>query len=84
MLQRKDFETTEAYIAALEAENSQMKDEAAQPLRLKVSDKGGMSIYGLGRFPVTLYKGQWKRLLADVKRIEEFLSAHDAELKNKE
>lgn len=52
--------------------------------RIKVSTKGGVSVYGLGRFPVTLYKSQWLKLFAMVEEIKTFLEAHDAELTVKE
>ena len=50
---------------------------------LKVSEKGGVSVYGLGRFPVTPYKEQWITLLAMTDEIRAFLTEHDAELKTK-
>ena len=50
---------------------------------LKVSGKGGVSVYGLGRFPVTLYKEQWTKLLAMTDEIRAFIKEHDAELKAK-
>ena len=50
---------------------------------MKVSEKGGLSIYGLGRFPVTLYKEQWTKLLDMSDEIRVFLREHDAELKSK-
>ena len=53
-------------------------------MSLKVSEKGGLSVYGLGRFPVTLYKEQWIKLLDMSDEIRTFLKAHDAELKTKE
>jgi hypothetical protein len=53
-------------------------------LRLKVSEKGGLSVYGLGRFPVTLYKEQWTRLLDHVDEIKRFLQEHDRDLKAKQ
>lgn len=54
------------------------------PITLKVSEKGGLSVYGLGRFPVTLYKEQWVRLLEVTDEIRSFLRDHDTELKKKE
>jgi len=51
---------------------------------MKISEKGGLSIYGLGRFPVTLYKEQWKKLLDLKDDIMAFLAANDAQLKTKE
>jgi hypothetical protein len=53
-------------------------------LRLKVSDKGGLSVYDLQRFPVTLYKGQWLRLLEEKEDISEFIAANASKLKEKE
>lgn len=54
--------------------------EANKPKKLtcKVSDKGALSVYGLGRFPVTLYRGQWERLLAHKPAIEAFIAANAA------
>jgi len=56
---------------------------AARPTTLKVSEKGAVSMYGLGRFPVTLYKEQWKKLLAMAGEIEQFIQANDHILKSK-
>ena len=53
----------QAELAQLKAENERLKKQQASPLRLKVSAKGALSVYGLGHFPVTLYKEQWARLL---------------------
>jgi hypothetical protein len=53
-------------------------------LRLKVSEKGGLSVYGLGRFPVTLYKEQWIRLLDQAEEIKSFLKENDSLLKAKQ
>lgn len=74
-----------AEIACIRAENEQLKQAASAPrsLRLKVSEKGGLSVYGLGRFPVTLYKEQWKALLAKADDINAFLTLHDEELATK-
>lgn len=68
----------------LRNENAALKKGAARGMSLKVSEKGGLSVYGLGRFPVTLYKEQWVKLLGMTDEIREFLKAHDAELKTKE
>ncbi len=80
-------ESIEAKLARLEAENQALKQQVERKpgeLRLKVSEKGGLSIYGLGRFPVTLYKEQWTRLLDYADEIREFLKAHDQQLKAKQ
>ena len=49
-------------------------------LTMKVSDKGALSVYGLGRFPVTLYRGQWERLLDEADTIRAFITANAATL----
>jgi len=80
-------ESIEAKLARLEAENQALKqqvDRKPGELRLKVSEKGGLSIYGLGRFPVTLYKEQWNRLLDHSDAIRDFLKANDQQLKAKQ
>ena len=64
-------------------DESRTTEAKGQPLRLKVSEKGALSVYGMGRFPVTLYKEQWKRLIAASDEIRAFLAEHDAELKTK-
>jgi hypothetical protein len=53
-------------------------------LSLKVSEKGAVSLYGMGRFPVTLYKEQWLRILASASDIEAFIRENDSKLKTKE
>jgi hypothetical protein len=74
-----------AQIAKLTQENAALKTTArSQTLSLRVSDKGGVSVYGLGKFPFTLYKEQWLKLLALADHIREFITANDALLKSKE
>ena len=53
-------------------------------LEFKVGEKGGVSVYGLGRFPVTLYYEQWNRLLDSAERLREFLEENKSRLKLKE
>ncbi|PYV43869.1 MAG: hypothetical protein DMG06_08910 [Acidobacteria bacterium] len=77
-------ETLEHKLARLEAENTALKSRRAGQLSLKVSEKGGLSVYGLGRFPVTLYKEQWSKLLAFAEEIQKFLKENDHLLKSKE
>lgn len=80
-------ETVEEKLARLETENRALKEQVerkAAQLRLKVSEKGGLSIYGLGRFPVTLYKEQWVRLLDYTDEIKAFLRDNDQQLKAKQ
>jgi hypothetical protein len=72
-----------AEVERLRAENAKLKEGGRSAVRLKISEKGGLSVYGLGRFPVTLYKEQWTKLLAMADEIKAFLAEHDAELKTK-
>ncbi|MHB1330044.1 MAG: hypothetical protein ACYC2K_17735 [Gemmatimonadales bacterium] len=69
----------------LRAENASLKEreKTKRSVYLKVSEKGGLSLYGLGRFPVTLYKEQWNRLLDMADEIRAFLRDNDAALKTK-
>ena len=76
-------EDTQAEIARLKAENERLKGQQAKGLSLKVSEKGALSVYGLGRFPVTLYKEQWTKLLAMADDIKVFLKENDDKLKSK-
>ena len=68
----------------LRQENASLKKGAARGVSMKVSEKGGLSVYGMGRFPVTLYKEQWLKLLDLSEEIRAFIAAHDGELKSKE
>ena len=71
-------------VERLRAENEALKERSsARPANLKVSQKGAVSLYGLGRFPVTLYKEQWERVLDMADEIRAFIAEHDAELKKK-
>jgi hypothetical protein len=73
-----------AEIERLRAENERLKTKNAGRLSLKVSEKGAVSLYGIGRFPVTLYKEQWAKIIGMAKEIEEFLLENDHILKTKE
>jgi hypothetical protein len=73
-----------AELERLKAENAALKAQTTRGVSIKVSDKGGVSVYGLGRFPVTLYKEQWTKLLDMAETIRTFLKDHDAQLKAKE
>ena len=77
-------ETTQAELERLRAENAALKARGTRGISLKVSEKGGVSVYGLGRFPVTLYKEQWTKLIDMADDIRAFIAEHDAELKAKE
>jgi hypothetical protein len=77
-------EDLKAELERLKAENERLKTHRSGTAMLKVSEKGGVSVYGLGRFPVTLYKEQWTKLLAMADEIKAFIKEHDAELKAKQ
>ena len=77
-------EDPQAELARLRAENESLKRRESKGLSLKVSAKGAVSVYGLGRFPVTLYKEQWTRLLDMGEEIRAFVRDNDAQLKTKE
>ena len=67
----------------LRNENAALKKGAATGITMKVSEKGGLSIYGMGRFPITLYKEQWLKLLDMSDAIRAFIAANEATLKVK-
>jgi hypothetical protein len=73
-----------AELERLRAENAKLKSKDSAGLSLKVSEKGAVSLYGMGRFPVTLYKEQWLRILASAPEIEVFIRENDGKLKTKE
>ncbi len=67
----------------LRAENQTLKAQSGGRSTLKVSEKGAVSVYGLGRFPVTLYKEQWLRLLDMADEIRKFIAENEGRLKTK-
>ena len=73
-----------AEVEKLRAENERLKSQRGRSVSLKVSEKGGVSVYGLGRFPVTLYKEQWTKLLDMADDIRAFMRDNDATLKSKD
>jgi hypothetical protein len=79
-----DDQALHAELERLRQENETLKARTSRGTSLRVSAKGGVSVYGLGRFPVTLYKEQWTRLLAMADEITGFIREHEAELKAKE
>jgi hypothetical protein len=76
-------EDLKAELERLKAENERLKNRSTRGVTLKVSEKGGVSVYGLGRFPVTLYKEQWVRVLDMADDIRAFMKENDAKLKAK-
>jgi len=77
-------EDLRAELERLRAENESLKNRGTRGLGLKVSEKGAVSLYGVGRFPVTLYKEQWRKILGMAAEIEEFIKQNEASLKAKE
>jgi len=65
----------------LKAENERLKAASGKEITMKVSEKGGLSVYGLGRFPVTLYPEQWTKLLDMNESIRAFIAENRAKLK---
>jgi hypothetical protein len=74
----------QAELERLRAENAQLKNKDKGGITLKVSEKGAVSLYGMGRFPVTLYKEQWLRILGNASEIEAFIRDNELRLKSKE
>ena len=77
-------EDLRAELERLKKENEALKKGASKGVSMKVSEKGGLSVYGLGRFPVTLYKEQWVKLLDMSEEIRNFIRDNNATLKAKE
>ena len=77
-------EELKAELERLRNENAALKKGASSGIRMKVSEKGAVSIYGMGRFPVTLYREQWEKLLSMADEIRNFIRENDHSLKKKE
>ena len=77
-------EEMKSELERLRRENAALKKGGSSGLRMKVSEKGAVSIYGMGRFPVTLYKEQWLKLLGMADEIRAFIAANESQLKSKE
>ena len=78
-----DEQDLKAEVERLKAENEALKTRSARSISMKVSEKGGLSVYGLGRFPVTLYKEQWVKLLDMAADIRAFIQENEGKLKTK-
>jgi hypothetical protein len=86
-MSEQDLKTPEELAAELEklkAENASLKRARNAGITFKVSEKGAVSVYGLGRFPVTLYKEQWERLLAASDQLKAFIADNSDRLKMRE
>lgn len=69
-------EQVDAMIAAKLEEQKKLLEAKHSAIGIKVSDKGAVSVYGIGRFPVTLYGSQWERLFSEADKVKAFLAAH--------
>ncbi len=76
-------EDIQAELERLRRENEELKQRGKKEIRLAVSQKGGASLYGIRRFPITFYKEEWERILGMADEIKAFLSEHEGELKSK-
>jgi hypothetical protein len=76
-------EDTQAELERLRAENAALKNRRTGSVSMKVSEKGAVSVYGLGRFPVTLYQEQWTKLLGIADDIKAFIEENRSKLKVK-
>jgi len=76
-------EDIQAELERLRAENESLKQKRNTSVSMKVSEKGAVSVYGLGRFPVTLYQEQWTKLLALAEEIKTFIEENKSKLKAK-
>lgn len=81
----EDRDDVEGELARLRAENQQLKSQqrTSGSLTFKVSEKGAVSVYGLGRFPVTLYQEQWDKLFGRIDELKRFLEDNRDRLKKK-
>ena len=77
-------EDLKAELERLRSENATLKKGVSSNIRMKVSEKGAVSVYGMGRFPVTLYKEKWLKLLDLSDDIRAFIAANEAQLKAKD
>ena len=80
----KNLKSEAAEIERLRAEVAALKNSNVRALSLKIGDKGGLSVYGLGRFPVTLYKEQWERLLDHKEVILEYMTENASRMKTRD
>ncbi|HUA08865.1 MAG TPA: hypothetical protein VMA98_06285 [Candidatus Acidoferrales bacterium] len=78
-----DKDALEAELERLRSENERLRRSRSSDISLKVSEKGGVSLYGLGRFPVTLYKEQWLKLLSIADEIKAYIIENEDRLKSK-
>lgn len=78
-----DDASVQEELERLRAENAKLKASASKALRLQVSAKGGVSLYGIRRFPITFYQDEWNTLLGMADEIKSFIQENQGELKQK-
>jgi hypothetical protein len=84
-MERMADDDLKAELERLRTENESLKKvRRGGAVSMKVSEKGAVSVYGLGRFPVTLYQEQWEKLLAMAEDIKAFIAENKSKLKVKE
>lgn len=76
-------EEMQAELERLRAENEGLKARKSQEMRLQVSQKGAVSLYGIRRFPITFYADEWDTILGMADEVRAFISQHQTELKRK-
>jgi len=76
-------EDLQAELERLRAENETLKTRATRELRLQVSQKGGVSLYGIRRFPITFYADEWDRILGMANEVRAFIRENESSLKRK-
>jgi hypothetical protein len=76
-------EDLHAELERLRAENEALKSHPSREMRLKVSEKGAVSLYGIRRFPITFYADEWERIFDMVENVREFIREHEGSLKRK-
>jgi len=76
-------EEMRAELERLRAENAALKESKEKALRLKVSEKGGVSLYGIRRFPITFYADEWDTVLGMSDEIRAFIRENESSLKRK-
>jgi len=78
-----EIERLQAEIITLKREAADKVTAQQQGCSIKISEKGAVSLYGLGRFPVTLYADQWKRLFCMIETVKVFIDANQLKLASK-
>lgn len=77
------LEQLQSIVQKLQAENESLKAQQAAKIKLKVSEKGSLSLYGLQKFPVTLYPGQWLSILDMSEQIKTFITENEGKFSTK-